>query len=49
MLEAAAVTPAALTIPRPEAGEYPSYYDRYISLVPGSDILVTLDAQRRQN
>ena len=48
MLEAAAVTPAALTIPRPEAGEYPSYYDRYISLVPGSDILVTLDAQRRQ-
>ena len=46
----AVVTPAAstLTIARPEPGEYAPYYDRYISLVPGSDILATLDAQRRE-
>jgi hypothetical protein len=46
----AVATPAAstLTIARPEPGEYAPYYDRYISLVPGSDILATLDAQRRE-
>ena len=45
----AVATPAAvtLTIARPEPGEYAPYYDRYISLVPGSDILATLDSQRR--
>jgi len=48
MSEPAVVTPAALTIARPEPGEYNSYYERYISLVAGSDILRTLDAQRRQ-
>jgi DinB superfamily len=48
MSEPAVVTPAALTIARPEPGEYAQYYDRYISLVPGADILATLDAQRRQ-
>ena len=48
MLEPAVVTPPALTIARPQPGEYAPYYDRYISLVPGSDILATLDAQRRQ-
>ena len=37
-----------LQIPRPEPGEYAPYYDRYISLVPGSDILTTLESQRRQ-
>ncbi len=47
MLEAAVVTPAALTVARPEPGEYAPYYDRYIALVPGSDILAALDAQRR--
>ena len=35
-------------VARPEPGEYNPYYDRYISLVPGNDILGTLDAQRRQ-
>jgi uncharacterized damage-inducible protein DinB len=40
--------PSALAIARPEVGEYVPYYDRYISLVPGADILATLDAQRRQ-
>ena len=48
MLEPAEVTPAASPIARPETGEYAPYYDRYISLVPGADILGTLDAQRRQ-
>jgi hypothetical protein len=33
---------------RPEPGEYAPYYHRYISLVPGPDILATLDEQRRQ-
>lgn len=47
MLEPAVVMPA-LTIARPEPGEYNPYYERYISLVPGSDILTTLEAQRRQ-
>jgi uncharacterized damage-inducible protein DinB len=48
MLEPAVVLPAALMIARPEPDEYAPYYDRYISLVPGSDILGTLDAQRRE-
>ena len=47
MSEPAVVTPS-FTIARPEAGEYNPYYDRYISLVSGTDILGTLDAQRRQ-
>lgn len=41
------VTPS-LSIPRPEPGEYAPYYDRYISLISGTDILATLEAQRRQ-
>ncbi len=44
----AVVSAAALEVARPEPGEYAPYYDRYISLVAGSDILKTLDAQRRQ-
>jgi uncharacterized damage-inducible protein DinB len=48
MSERAVVTPAALTIGRPEPGEYAPYHDCYISLVSGSDILGTLDSQRRQ-
>jgi hypothetical protein len=48
MSEPAVVTPAALTIARPEPGEYNPYYERYISLVQGTDILGTLDSQRRQ-
>ena len=33
---------------RPQPGEYAPYYNRYISLVTGNDILATLDEQRRQ-
>jgi hypothetical protein len=48
MPESAVVTPPTFTIARPQPGEYAPYYDRYISLVPGADILDTLDQQRRQ-
>ena len=48
MPEPAVVNAATFTIARPEPGEYAPYYDRYISLVAGTDILGTLDAQRRQ-
>jgi hypothetical protein len=33
---------------RPQAGENAPYYDRYISLVPGNDVLAAFDDQRRQ-
>jgi hypothetical protein len=46
MTEPAVVS--GMMIARPEPGEYAPYYDRYISLVAGADILGTLDAQRRQ-
>lgn len=42
------IIPAAPPIARPEPGEYAPYYDRYISLVSGSDIVTTLESQRRQ-
>ncbi|MCU1304862.1 MAG: hypothetical protein JWQ87_5146 [Candidatus Sulfotelmatobacter sp.] len=48
MLEPAVVSPPALAVARPQRGEYAPYYERYISLVPGEDILNTLDQQRRQ-
>jgi uncharacterized damage-inducible protein DinB len=48
MQEPAVISPAASNIGRPEPGEYASYYERYISLVAGSDILAALDSQRRQ-
>lgn len=37
-----------ISIGRPEPGEYAAYYDRYISLISGTDILGTLELQRRQ-
>jgi hypothetical protein len=33
--------------PKPPAGEYAPYYDRYISLVPDGNILETIEQQRR--
>lgn len=47
-MEPAVVTSSAFTISRPEPGEYAPYYERYISLVPGTDILGALESQRRQ-
>ena len=48
MSDPAVISPSAFTIARPEPGEFAPYYERYISLVAGTDILGTLDAQRRQ-
>jgi hypothetical protein len=45
MSDPAIITP---TITPPEAGEYSPYHVRYISLVPGNDIVGTLESQRRQ-
>jgi len=36
---------ARLTIAQPESGEYDAYYDRYVSLVAGNDILNALEKQ----
>lgn len=36
------------SIARPQPGEYAPYYERYISLIPGTDVLGTLESQRRQ-
>jgi hypothetical protein len=36
-----------LTLHRPEPQEYAPYYDRYISLVAGDDLIATLEQQRR--
>jgi hypothetical protein len=47
MLEEVATAPALAVAP-PQPGEYSPYYDRYISLVAGNDILAALDEQRRQ-
>ena len=33
---------------RPQPGENAPYYDRYISLVPGNDVLAAFEDQRRQ-
>jgi uncharacterized damage-inducible protein DinB len=43
-----AVVISGFNVARPEAGEYAPYYDRYIALVRGDDILGTLDQQRRE-
>jgi DinB superfamily len=48
MLEPAVSNSPALTVARPQAGEYAPYYERYISLVQGEEILNTLDQQRRE-
>jgi hypothetical protein len=37
-----------LIISKPEQGEYNPYYDRYINLIKGNDILSTLVEQREQ-
>jgi uncharacterized damage-inducible protein DinB len=33
---------------RPEPGEYAAYYEKYVALVPGNDIVPILEAQRLQ-
>ena len=52
MLEEIAAPPtletASPAIAPPQPSEYAAYYGRYVSLVPGHDILATLDEQRRR-
>ena len=36
------------TTSRPEPGEYAAYYEKYVALVSGNDIVATLEAQRLQ-
>src|SRR3954470_2704487 len=48
MPEPAVLPSTSFSIGRPEPTEYAPFYDRYISLIPGNDILGTLDSQRRQ-
>ncbi len=48
MSEPVVITAASSLVGRPEPGEYAPYYDRYIALVTGTDILDTLESQRRQ-
>ena len=43
-----ATTSTAGAYLRPQPAEYAPYYDRYISLIQGNDILAALDEQRRQ-
>ncbi|HXM65396.1 MAG TPA: DinB family protein [Candidatus Acidoferrum sp.] len=47
MSEPAVICSPSFIIARPQPGEYAPYYERYISLVQGEDILDTLDRQRR--
>ena len=47
-MEPAVVSSPLLKIGRPEASEYAPYYERYIGLVSGTDIVGTLESQRRQ-
>ncbi len=47
MTTTATTSPASVLL-RPQPGENAPYYDRYISLVPGNDILTALDEQRRE-
>src|SRR5229473_63348 len=43
-----ATSSTAAAYVRPQSGEYAPYYERYISLVPGNDVLAAFDDQRRQ-
>jgi hypothetical protein len=43
-----ATTSTATASQRPRPGENAPYYDRYISLVQGNDVLAAFDEQRRQ-
>lgn len=45
MSESALITS---NITRPEPGEYAPYHERYISLIPGNDIIATFESQRRE-
>jgi hypothetical protein len=43
-----AMIPKRAPVARPLPEEYASYYEKYVSLIPGDDILAVLEAQRLQ-
>jgi uncharacterized damage-inducible protein DinB len=43
-----AMTPAKTQSSRPQPSEYAAYYEKYVALVPGGDIVAILEAQRLQ-
>jgi hypothetical protein len=47
MMESDVIASPALVIGRPQFDEHAPYYGKYVALVKGEDILVTLDQQRR--
>jgi hypothetical protein len=48
MSEPAVITPLSFKVGRPQPGEYAPYYERYVALVRGEEILDVLDQQRRE-
>ena len=44
----ASMKPQHARAKRPQAGEYASYYEKYVSLINSDDIVATLEAQRLQ-
>ena len=44
----AAMNATKVAVSRPEAGEYASFYEKYVALITGNDIVATLEAQRLQ-
>lgn len=40
--------PKRAAVTRPQSDEYAPYYEKYVALIPGEDIIGTLDAQRVQ-
>jgi hypothetical protein len=42
------MTPAKIASSRPEPGEYAAFYEKYIAMVLGNDIVPILEAQRLQ-
>jgi DinB family protein len=46
--ESAVISVPNFIINRPQSGEFAPYYERYISLIEGEDVLAALDRQRRE-
>jgi hypothetical protein len=46
--EIMSATAVVSSIARPQPGEYAPYYEKYIAMVEGTDLIGTLDGQRRQ-
>jgi hypothetical protein len=42
------MSPAKTASSRPQPGEYAAFYEKYVAMVPGNDIVPVLEAQRLQ-